>query len=755
MMKPALPIIVVYMAAAVAMSGAEAAGKKAKSKPETNLAEQLSADRQRVQQPVQLPGPYAEAQQHVTKGPQPAWWQSDAGVSETVPPPWAPVTVDGASVKVWGRHYRFAGSGLPETIESDLTPLLAGPVRLLASVDGQLVEVEGGMLRVGSAKDREVRLTSRSRLGGLALELSVSIEYDGFARFDATVSASPPADLDQLVLEVPLREPCATYYAHDMQGVRPLTKANGDLLFDHGGQGGALPPQGLTLTFTPQMILSNGRVGVSFVTPSEQGWSVADRRKMIEVVRRDGAVVLRVRFVDRSVRLDQPLRLSWALTALPSRPRPTWRAYETFNSAQWGSAGSFLASALKRGGGGENETPVDRGAHEGLKIVIMHQEWTEMQGYPGTLREENATRLRRAVEEAHRRHLKVLAYLGQEVSESFPEWQRFGGAMVRMPLLGGRARTDPSARAFRPCANSVYADFLVHKTRELIRQFDIDGIFLDGHPVIAPCLNTEHGHGYRTASGEWRATFDVYDVRRMLQRLYMLFHGAEKSDGVLCLHSGWGWTPAFSFGDYRLAGEYEVYHHKMHPELNLMQILPPDYFRAVYDPAVNGLPMAWMSKPEKGGLSYAQDRAVSLLHGVMQRARWPDDPARRDREPANEAGGLDTAWKIWRIFGQFNPDSARWCDYSDAQSPVKVQPSAIRVSCYVRSGDGVLAVISNLGRSAQTAAITFDLHALQLPDDGMVATDAMTNEPLAVDRGRMSLEVRPESCRLVLVGKRR
>jgi len=32
-----------------------------------------------------------------------------------------------------------------------------------------------------------------------------------------------------------------------------------------------------------------------------------------------------------------------------------------------------------------------------------------------------------------------------------------------------------------------------------------------------------------------------------------------------------------------------------------------------------------------GGLTYAQDRAVSLLHGVMQRARWPDDPVGTSR----------------------------------------------------------------------------------------------------------------------------
>jgi hypothetical protein len=243
----------------------------------------------------------------------------------------------------------------------------------------------------------------------------------------------------------------------------------------------------------------------------------------------------------------------------------------------------------------------------------------------------------------------------------------------------------------------------------------------------------------------------------MHQRLYALFHGAEKSGGVLVLHGGGGWTPAFSFGDYRLAGETEVYHHQKHPELSLVEIMSPDYFRAIFDPAVNGLPLAWMSKPDKGGLSFAQERAVTLLHGVMQRARWPEfsgGPTRDESKFGATEGGLDAAWQIWRIFGQFNPDTARWCDYTNPQSPITVQPGAIRVSGYVRPGDGALAVVSNVGQSAQTAAIAFDLQALQIKPDEVVVRDAMSNEPLALDRGKVTLELKPESCRLLLLRKR-
>jgi Glycoside hydrolase 123, N-terminal domain len=212
-----------------------AVGIAAAQTEQIRLNRQLAADQQRLREAVKLPGPYLEAQRRVTDGGDPAWWHSDAGISQNVPKPWTPVAVDGNSVKVWRRTYRFTDSGLPQVIDSDSTPLLAGPVRLVAAVRGQPVEVRSGTLSVDSANNREVRLSSQSRLGSLSLEMSVLVEYEGFARFDAVVSRPKAAALDQLILEIPLRAECASHYAHDMQGVIPQSKKNPALLFESGG----------------------------------------------------------------------------------------------------------------------------------------------------------------------------------------------------------------------------------------------------------------------------------------------------------------------------------------------------------------------------------------------------------------------------------------------------------------------------------------------------------------------------------------
>ncbi len=101
-MKPALPSPVVCLALAVVMSGAQTVGVEGKAEADqsTQLDNQLEIGRQRLREPVKLPGPYQEAQRRLTQADQPVWWQSDAGRAEAVPPPWTPVVVDGPTVKV-------------------------------------------------------------------------------------------------------------------------------------------------------------------------------------------------------------------------------------------------------------------------------------------------------------------------------------------------------------------------------------------------------------------------------------------------------------------------------------------------------------------------------------------------------------------------------------------------------------------------------------------------------------------------------
>jgi len=64
------------------------------------------------------------------------WLQTHVGVSQEVPAPFEPVTVEGSRLSVWGRTYDLAGP-FPAQMTSAGEPLFAAPMRLVLSAGGE------------------------------------------------------------------------------------------------------------------------------------------------------------------------------------------------------------------------------------------------------------------------------------------------------------------------------------------------------------------------------------------------------------------------------------------------------------------------------------------------------------------------------------------------------------------------------------------------------------------------------------------
>ena len=58
----------------------------------------------------------------------PVWLKEKVGVSDTPPPPWTPIEVEGDHVKVWGRDYQLGAFGLPAKVVTQGASMLAGPI---------------------------------------------------------------------------------------------------------------------------------------------------------------------------------------------------------------------------------------------------------------------------------------------------------------------------------------------------------------------------------------------------------------------------------------------------------------------------------------------------------------------------------------------------------------------------------------------------------------------------------------------------
>ncbi|MBI3921863.1 MAG: hypothetical protein HY318_10645, partial [Armatimonadetes bacterium] len=258
------------------------------------------------------------------KTPPPKWLHNRLGREDTVIPPWTPVeVVKGHEVRVWGRRYVFGPTGLPEHLESAGADLLAAPMRLVAEADGVTLQFDAaGPLAVTSSKTRAV-VRSRSRVVGhprWELKVNTTVEFDGFAWVELSLSDRKGGRLDRLWLEMPLAREHARYF---------LPVFNGST---------SIPAEGLAAPVVSRCDWERQvTVGLEWVGDDDRGfawsaeddrhWASADRERALELVPGAEEVLWRAHFVDQTVSLNQPLTLSYCFLPTPAKPNDRWYAH--------------------------------------------------------------------------------------------------------------------------------------------------------------------------------------------------------------------------------------------------------------------------------------------------------------------------------------------------------------------------------------------------------------------------------------------
>jgi len=146
--------------------------------------------------------------------PPDAWVGNKIGITNEVLPPWTPMELQGSgpvTVRCWGREYRFTKSAFPAQITTQGEPILSAPIRLIARQGGRALQAVDQSLQVVSSSSTEVRLSSKSMIGGFQLTTNVRMEYDGLMVFDFTLIPGVNTTLESLELEIPLKSANARY----------------------------------------------------------------------------------------------------------------------------------------------------------------------------------------------------------------------------------------------------------------------------------------------------------------------------------------------------------------------------------------------------------------------------------------------------------------------------------------------------------------------------------------------------------------
>jgi len=616
----------------------------------------------------------AQSSVDLTIPEKPEWWGNTLGLSEQVPPPWTPVRVEGSSVLVWGREYKFPAGPFPGQIITLGQPFLASPVTLEVVTEEGPAEWDGGEVEVVSRTDTKAKLRAVGEGPRLKLTGEVEVEFDGLIRIDFTLFPRGAVELKRLSLRVPVRDENALY----MKGLGASGWYAAALY--EGAEGGPFDIQKRWFFSTDGWVWPDRFMNYVWVGGDEAGLSVSvdsDKNfythRYVEVVRKAGAREVVYTFVDAPYRLEEPLAYTVALHATPVKPLPQ-------DPRRWHYGYQC---------GEEIKIYLDLGAacSYGLTKGPAWPEWTP----------------------TGRDHLRKLRENGLR---AFPDYYT-NLSTVEMPefqLFGKEWETLPSTRwawrnytAVGVCARGSYADFLIWGLNKLMDE-GIGGIYFDSGGTV-PCVNVLHGCGYVGREGAVKPTLSLFEARETYKRIYTLFKSRDPDSFIF--HHAVPISPLASFVDGATESE------EWSPGNATIDDLKPDLVRfgfAMYHQY--GIPysfypsLAVYGAPEQQ-IPFKDLLPVTLIHNVY---------------PIAWGGTILDLKPVWKIMDEWRT-SSRWIPYWRNTHLVRSFHKDVKVSMYLKEAEKkILLLVANVGKEPLAGELRLHLAPLGWSEENLRVT---------------------------------
>lgn len=580
----------------------------------------------------------------------------------------------------------FSPDGLFQSLNATAGPLITQP--LIVTIDESMpLKWRPETALTPSAGSLRWRSVAEHKQG--TLSLTGTYHFDGLLTFRLDWQGEPDASIAdvQLVLDEALAQHVVSrVFNRDTKlGTRSHQVIHDLVSHEH-----------LALSYTPQLSLGSDRHAALLLTTSGESFRTAENPEPLRIALRDKRLQLSMVWPLGATNRS----LEFAIQALPLRRGVVQPHRSELLTAQVPDA-IDLDRRMRNGKVGKlsNEFP---------PIIIVHQGWSGVQGYPDTSDPQRLARVRDFVAEAHRRNSRVLLYLGAELPTTMPNWPEHAKRALAFPLRPGRTRD--SVPAWRPAGGQVdWVDEHVTAVRRLLAETDADGLFLDTLGDVRASVNPWVGLGYRRSDGALQPEYAWFENRRWLLRLADAVHSHSNAGFLACHVSGVA-SPGQGVCDLLLVGETELAVGRRQGIAAYLDRLSLPRLRALYNPHRRGIPMQWLVKPERGGAALQRVSASVSQLDIPVRVQWPHFIGRTARH--SMLNPVDEMLEHWRL-RRNNIPSATWVPYWEAQPVAYDAPDGIVVSSRI-STDGVRldVSVSNLDTTEQCVVIeAFETHA--------------------------------------------
>jgi hypothetical protein len=270
----------------------------------------------------------AKQDREITVPAPPAWQGTQAGLPLGVLPPWTPMTVQGQTVAMLGKRLSYDELALPATAESAGAELLAAPVRMVVEDTGP-VSWTSRTCRVLEQAQDHVQLQSLWRSASLDLQVTSTVEYDGYTWNEVTLTPRGTAQVRRVALEVPLR-PERARYAY--QG--------------HAQACGALSPLGLRRPLSTNLWVGDEERGLAWLAESLEWVRARDRGRQVEIIPGPRETLWRCTFIDTPVTLSEPYTARFILHVTPAKP-VSLRKSRIFHGAYYGLEDARMSGTVR------------------------------------------------------------------------------------------------------------------------------------------------------------------------------------------------------------------------------------------------------------------------------------------------------------------------------------------------------------------------------------------------------------------------
>ena len=626
-----------------------------------------------------------------------------ASVGAGAPPaPYTPIKASASEFRCLGRKTELGSLLLPKQITAAGQPLLAAPARMVMEPD--LLAGAKGKARLTSTNPEQAAWEWNGESAAFRIAARMTADCDGFCWYEIQLSPKQPVKLSALRLELPRREPTARHLHAASFSWKYTTTG----LPEYGGN--------WSERFKPYVWLGNEDRGLAWCAESDEGWSLKEATHALQIKTQGDVVNFSTTLLDHEATLSAPVTLRFGLQAGPVKPVSfVWRANArilhgiNYRSCEPGPDGKTLLDTLRDGG---------------VRTVVFHQDWAE---YYGQITPWGGDRLRRLINECHKRGLKLLVYIGYGVARSAPELKGRHDDWSVMPLIPWTTPNRTEFQAFdATCARSGWADWLVNGIDRLFAEYNLDGLYFDGTSEAWRCQNTAHGCGFKDGAGKLQSTYPLLATRKMMRQIADAVH-KHRPDAILDVHMSGSLTlPTLAFCDSFWNGE-QFENLKTSDKFEL----PLHAFRTEFMGYAHGLDAEFLCY-ENRPFTLNEAIALAWVHGVEVRP-YPST--------------LSQINPIWRAMDSFGATSARWQPYWSG-SGAKADSDAVKASAYTRPGKALL-FVSHLKREPLTCSLHLDRTQLGLASGKLTASDALTGAAIALDNDTLPLNFDGMTYRLV------